>query len=596
MRGIQVVGTILETLASDKQPRTAMKLIFTLLALLLVLTICQAQDLILRDVYPGTVEIKAFALNNDTRVNVIGTGGVFMEDYRILVYYGWILDTETRKVVWHLFDELKDQDFKREDGFYDFNVDVDLPAGNYELYFTGGYDNRSWNDGEWTMITFDEVMNEIFNSRDKEKFRRSIQEDLYVEVKAPAAKTIQPDDLLREQTKGAILYFVKARDNEKFEQGFTLNGDTKLRIYSIGEGGKDETFDYLWIYDAATHKRVFEMNYRNTSFAGGAKKNLMVHEEIELPAGSYLASYSTDGSHSYEKWNALPPDDPLFWGVMLTPSSARDRQNVLPYNPPKTVTPVVEMVRIRDDELVSTGFSLNKDTDVRILCLGEEDYDDGMADYGWIVDANTRETVWMMKRYRTEYAGGADKNRRVDEVLPLPKGDYLAYYTTDGSHSYNDWNASRPHEEDRWGLTLWATREGDLSNFSTFNPEEYKAKNVIAEIVMVEDDEYYKESFTLSQSTKVTIIGMGEGDSGDMYDYGWIKNMDTGKIEWEMDYYDTDHAGGARKNRIVTESLTLPAGEYRIYYETDGSHSFRRWNADPPRDPQGYGIRVLKAE
>ena len=121
-------------------------------------------------------------------------------------------------------------------------------------------------------------------------------------------------------------------------------------------------------------------------------------------------------------------------------------------------------------------------------------------------------------------------------------------------------------------------------------------KNLIAELLMPSDNAYLKKIFVLDKDTKVTIMAIGEGSDNRMYDYGWIKNMNTGEVVWEMDYYDTDHAGGARKNRMVVENLRLPKGEYRLNYETDGSHSFNDWNADPPNDPQSYGIRVLIAE
>jgi hypothetical protein len=91
-------------------------------------------------------------------------------------------------------------------------------------------------------------------------------------------------------------------------------------------------------------------------------------------------------------------------------------------------------------------------------------------------------------------------------------------------------------------------------------------------------------------------MALGEGSDGRMHDFGWIKDVKSGRTVWEMDYYGTENAGGASKNRMVTTSLKLEAGQYRVYFETDGSHSFRGWNADAPNDPQSYGIRILKAE
>jgi len=555
------------------------------------------QSVSIGDIRPRDLEIKAFTLSTDQSVKIDGSGGVFRDDYKILIYYAWILDSDTREVVWHLFDELKGyRDFREKNGFFDFSVDVPLKAGNYELYFTGAYDNRGWS-GEWTINSFDDLLDEIFDSRDKQKFQYGMQEDLFVKVAASGLKEVDVDDLFQKQVQKSKIYFARAEDHEHFEQGFTLTGEAKMRVYAIGEGRKDETFDYAWIIDAATRERVFEMNYRNTDFAGGADKNLKVDEVITLPKGSYLVSYSTDDTHSYERWNSLPPDDPQFWGITVTPESSADAKKFTEYDPPKIVTPIAEITRVRNNELESVGFTLKRDMDVRILCIGEGDDDEEeMADYGWIVDANTRKTVWKMKGYRTKHAGGASKNRRAEDVIDLPKGDYIAYYSTDGSHAYGSWNSSRPAEAESYGITIWATDESDLNNVSSFDPRDYRSKDVIAEITMVGDDEYEKESFILDKETRVTVIAMGEGQDYKMFDYGWIRNMDTGKIIWEMEYGDTDHAGGARKNRIAVENLTLPAGEYRIYYETDGSHSYRDWNSEPPHDPQGYGIRVLKAE
>ncbi|MFH6984228.1 hypothetical protein [Marinoscillum luteum] len=559
-----------------------------------------AQTVTIDDVNPENLEIKAFNLSKSATVKISGSGGVFRDDYRLLLYYGWILDADTREVVWHLFDEMKDDEFRKSDGVYDFSVELPLKQGNYELYFTGAYDTRGWGNNftmsDWTIDSFDALVDEIFDSRDKEKFRRSLQDDLMISVSGTGVSSVSVDALFDAKVKKAPVYFLKAENKERFEQGFTLTASTDIRIYALGEGRKDEIFDYVWIYNAASRERVFEMNYKNTDFAGGADKNLRVDEQITLPAGSYIVSYRTDDSHSFEKWNALPPDDPQFWGVALFPATEADRKNFATFKAPKSMQPVAELVKVRNHALVSKGFSLNKEMDVRVLCLGESSSYDDMADYGWIVDANTRKTVWKMRGYKTEHAGGASKNRRFEDVLTLDKGDYIAYYTTDGSHAYNSWNAASPHEEDRWGMTLWATNDNEVGLVTTFEVEDFVTKNLIAELLMPSDNAYLKKIFVLDKDTKVTIMAIGEGSDNRMYDYGWIKNMNTGEVVWEMDYYDTDHAGGARKNRMVVENLRLPKGEYRLNYETDGSHSFNDWNADPPNDPQSYGIRVLIAE
>ncbi|MFY0606017.1 MAG: hypothetical protein JXR10_04840 [Cyclobacteriaceae bacterium] len=567
-----------------------------LIAMFCMISLAHGQKVSIADVSPSRVDIMAFSLSADQTVNIVGSGGVFRDEYQLLIYYGWILDSDTREVVWHLFDEAKDRDFKRTDGVFDFSLDAPLKAGNYELYFTGAYNSRNWNTN-WSVNSIEDLVDDIFDSRNKEKFRRSLQEELFITVKHPDIKEESIDRLLEAKLKKAKMYFVKAEDNERYEEGFNLSETTDFRIYSMGEGMKRNIYDLVWIDDLNNMERVYEMDYRNTSFAGGAEKNLKLDESITLPKGSYRLNYRTDDSHSFRKWNALPPDDPLFWGVAIFPETDADRRNFIAFDPPKTVSPLIQLTRIRNSSLESTGFTVTKDMEVKIVCLGEGDDDEEeMDDYGWIVDANTRRTVWKMKGYRSKSAGGASKNRKFEGTIELEKGDYIAYYSTDGSHAYGSWNANPPFDEELWGLTIYATDEGELDQIKRFDPDEFMSKNTLAEIVMVGDDAYEKKIFSLEKTTRVTIMAIGEGSDGEMYDTGWIKNLENGRIIWKMDYYDTENAGGARKNRMVIEDLELEPGDYRVYFETDGSHSFNDWNASPPNDPQSYGIRILIAE
>lgn len=562
-----------------------------------VLIACTAssQSLVLDDVYPEEIAGDAFTLSSASAVSIKGSGAVFYEDWKAIVYYGWIIDSETREVVWHLFDEMKDQDFRDSDDRIDYNVKVDLPKGAYEAYFAAARSNgNDWNDwgNTWAVQDFDDVVKKIFSSRERRSYRSSYSDEFYMEVSSNNLRKTDLNDLVEKKVNSAVLSFNRVGDKESLKKGFSLNKKTDLRIYAVGEGSRDESYDYFWIFDAKTRDVVVEMDYHNTDFAGGAEKNIKFDKVVTLDAGDYIMSYATDGSHSYDEWNALPPDDPQFWGVTVWLANAGDRNNVVPYREPKTATPIVDITRMDDDEFESKGITLKKDMDVRILCLGEEG-NDGMADYGWIVDANTRERVWEMKRYKTDHAGGANKNRKISEVVSLEAGDYVVYYTTDGSHSYGDWNSTRPHEEEMWGITLWATDESDMKSIASFDPDDFRYKNSLVEILRVRDDEYIRERFTLDQDTDVRILGLGEGTSGDMHDYGYIKDED-GRTIWEMEYYDSDHAGGARKNREFNDKIRLKKGTYRVTYRTDGSHSFGDWNASPPSDEEMWGILILK--
>src|SRR5262249_36883878 len=97
------------------------------------------------------------------------------------------------------------------------------------------------------------------------------------------------------------------------------------------------------------------------------------------------------------------------------------------------------------------------------------------------------------------------------------------------------------------------------------------------------------------RETTLRIYALGEGTSSRMVDYGWIENAKTGKTVWEMTYRITEHAGGAPKNRRVDTTITLPAGDYIVKYDSDDSHAFAEWNAAPPDDREAWGITVSRA-
>ncbi len=124
-------------------------------------------------------------------------------------------------------------------------------------------------------------------------------------------------------------------------------------------------------------------------------------------------------------------------------------------------------------------------------------------------------------------------------------------------------------------------------------PADLVALPLIAQIVRVADSEDKTVLFSLKDSQQVRIYAAGEGQAGEMFDYGWIENADNGAPVWRMEEPLTTRAGGAGKNRKVDVVITLPAGNYKLRYKSDDSHSFDHWNALPP-DINFWGIAVYK--
>ncbi len=123
-------------------------------------------------------------------------------------------------------------------------------------------------------------------------------------------------------------------------------------------------------------------------------------------------------------------------------------------------------------------------------------------------------------------------------------------------------------------------------------PDDLLKLPVIAQIVQVLDNEDKSVAFSLAGSQDVRIFAIGEGQGGEMFDYGWIED-DKGSRVWEMQAPKTTHAGGAGKNRKVDLVITLRAGNYKLRYKSDDSHAFDHWNSLPP-DINFLGIAVYK--
>jgi hypothetical protein len=116
---------------------------------------------------------------------------------------------------------------------------------------------------------------------------------------------------------------------------------------------------------------------------------------------------------------------------------------------------------------------------------------------------------------------------------------------------------------------------------------------VIARIVRIADSRQVRRGFHLDRDTKVRIYALGEGQSGEMFDYARIVDA-SGRDVWRMRYEDTNDAGGSRKNRRVNRVISLGAGDYELIYRTDDSHAWGGWNSAPPSDPTSWGVTLRR--
>ena len=409
-------------------------------------------------------------------------------------------------------------------------------------------------------------------------------------------------------------------DEQIYLKGFTLDEDKEINIDAVGTGqdkelkrihnfqeDKHNMYAYAWILDARSRKMVWRMTIGNTEDDWWNKDNRVFKNKIKLPKGEYEIYFSAVEPKYFsfesgyldldkiigsifdgDEWRA---DHKEKWKVEVNGvANTFDEKAVKKYQNAVKNSAVLSLTEIEDTQYVNKGFSLSKSAKLRIYALGEG-FKKEMFDKGWIINAETRDKVWEMKEEESEYAGGAIKNRVVNEIIKLDKGDYIVYYKTDDNHSYNKWNANPPYDPSFWGITIFASDE----NFDKSIVTEYTSAKE-QEIVILNrlgDDVDVSEGFTLLKPTKVRVYAIGEGRDSEMFDYGWIEDAKTGKRNWTMRFKETEPAGGSAKNRLFDGIIKLDAGSYIVHFETDDSHSYEDWNSDEPYDPEGWGIQVF---
>jgi hypothetical protein len=408
-------------------------------------------------------------------------------------------------------------------------------------------------------------------------------------------------------------------EDERIEfAGFTLNENKTIRIHAIGAGGDKEIkrtknfqvdpsnmFAYAWILDARTRELIWRMTVSNTEGDWWDKNKREFSGSLDLPEGEYEVYYSTY-KPSYYQDGVLTPGklfDRIFggddwwdesidsWKIEISGvDETFSRSAVLKYQHAVKNSAIINLTEMGDGVNKRAGFSLLKPTMVKIYAIGEG-FKGEMYDYGYIIDANTRDKIWEMRDPDTEYAGGAVKNRLTMDEIYLEAGDYIAYYRSDDNHSFEEWNANPPYDPQFWGLSISGVGE----NFSRDIISSYTERKVepIIRLDRLGDYEQVSEGFSVLRPMKLRIYALGEGRNGRMFDYGWIEDARTGQRVWYMDYESTDEAGGAGKNRRFDGVIHFEPGSYIVHFITDDSHSYRDWNSDEPDDPKSWGIKIF---
>jgi hypothetical protein len=564
----------------------------------------------LRDMSNAELKYTGFNLSETTTLHIVSTGAGGNQGWTYksndMFAYGWILNADTREPVW----EMTTSNTEKLGNDRSFDGTITLPAGSYELFFAAT--TFVFNSAFAHINTnVDHRQSPLFGKRSKTKhhFFSWLQDWWSDDVSDAWAKRAPKwgiEIFVENNYGGDISYFIPPKiqqgtvfratglgDNVSMRKGFTLAAPADITIRAMGESsGGEECDDYSWIVDTRQHERVWQMDCHDAREAGGAQKNVLTVSRVHLDKGSYVLYSITDGTHSAADWNGNPPNDPLNYGVSMVIENPAERSAFSESSYSEDRNAIVSIVKVGNNASRSEGFTLKNETRLRILAFGERDNNRrSMADYGSIIDARTRARVWTMDVSRTRHAGGASKNRFIDEVITLPAGSYIVNYVTDDSHAFGDWNDDAPFDPDHYGIVV-SGADPDFSVAGVAQFAEQKDKSIIAQIIRVGNNADRSVRFSLDRTTRVRVYAIGEAQDREMYDYGWIEDARTGTVIWEMTYGMTFHAGGARKNRMINSTIVLEKGNYILRYKTDDSHGYNDWNSDPPDDREYYGITL----
>lgn len=406
------------------------------------LTAARRRDLamvaLVHPVRHGATARTAFALSRPATLDVTALGELRADHASDA---GWLIDADSRKVIWRM-SWAKSTAAGGAARNREEHAVLALPAGRYVAWFSNddGYDPEEWtampppDPDSWGLIL------RIASPTERAVFRS-------IEWRPV------PDS-------GTLATITRVGDGEQRTADFTLSHPARVQLHAVGEASGETMVDVAWLTDLDRHRRVWTMKASESSWAGGAAKNLQYDGVLPLPAGHYQLNYTSDDSHAFGDWNAAPPLDPEYWGVSAWEvAGAVDPGVAIPVITAAKAVPLVAIHHVANNIDAQVEFRLATDDSVRVYAIGEGS-SGGMNDYATIEDAVTHRSVWAMRYQQTVAAGGAEKNRQFDGVVALKAGRYILRWRSDGSHGWGSWNDDPPDDQEGWGVAVSRVQAG----------------------------------------------------------------------------------------------------------------------------------------
>jgi ligand-binding sensor domain-containing protein len=113
---------------------------------------------------------------------------------------------------------------------------------------------------------------------------------------------------------------IKVGNSENLTAKFKIEKSGNFLVVSAGEGNErsdPSMWDYGWVEDSNQKIIWSSESIDSTYHIGGASKNRVKIETLQLNPGKYSLKYKSDDSHCFGSWNKDPPVEPEFWGIRI---------------------------------------------------------------------------------------------------------------------------------------------------------------------------------------------------------------------------------------------------------------------------------------
>ncbi|NND72602.1 MAG: hypothetical protein HKN43_13580 [Rhodothermales bacterium] len=553
-------------------------------------------------VEPSELKHVAFSLDAPVTFAVEAVGSLASVDARDaedLAVYGWILDRNSRTVVW----KMQDTRIRRNQTLATVEDTLTLASGTYDMYFTS-YGNLV-DPGRRGQILGVAFGDDWIADADEWRLLLNVVDDESEQHVTVLSK--KDESTAVDGATGQKVFWATGPVSSKGTKQhiFEVVESVTIEVYAVGEYCSSGC-DWGGIIDYATGDTLWQLELINSKAAGGMQENISFRGDVSLERGTYRAFYESDRGHLFGDWYANPPFDPSGWGMTISLKSSADSRRVQTFDPWTQREPLMSITQVGSDENRRIPFSVSDTVSVLVYAVGEMNGSGSRYDFATIRNVTTGDKYWEMTYKESEPAGGYETNRKSVVVLDLVPGRYELAYQTDGSHDYDRFSNGEPDNPDRWGVTVFAFDEASAQEAISVqrvevaqpvpegNDFEFDAGEVVVNATQLGNDVSIMRALSIADLSLVRIVAVGEISSGGQYDYGWIENTESGNVVWEMTRRNTVHAGGDDHNRRFEGVVELTPGEYIVHFKTDFTHAFGDFGDGAPDNPAEWGIRVEK--